>query len=307
MFNFGFSPIQIFGLIVVLALVIAAGIWSYKYFTRHASYKDIFVPMPQNLRHDLFYGSYMCFQNQVNEVKDFVNLHWECFNEGLDKGFQNIREMQRFTVVDISGVIFQPYKANKPHMVLYDDYRQRLDAFIQQMREENLLHLVKVIVVIDEPNLNTTRSDFEQATLFVKDYVKTVPELAGVKMGVIYQGGVDTGYWAFEQYDIVGFDDYRRQSNIFSKDGEYNRMKAMLLGDQKIWLLPGGAKADGVPEQDPAAFEAVAHRDPEVFGIIMFLWADVGYEGIVGIRSIPKQQDLYTNLGLRILNLNTQV
>ena len=291
---------------IVATICIAIGIKNYK--KSHKTYTPHLVEMPEVLRTDLKYGFYWSNTTQVKEVKDFVNLHWEVFFGGITEGYNRILEMKRFTVLDVSSIIGTSWNSkNKYKVELAANAEDLLRLRFKEMQELGILQYIKVIVPIDEPNLNTSKEFYKGMLEVVKKVAVEFPELTGVKFGAIFWGGQGHNYkdWQFDQLDYVGFDDYKAGTSIFGPKGEYTKMKAMLLPNQKIWLLPGAFVGGKEKYQEPqTTFTAVAHRDKEVFALLPFLWADVDYEGITGIRSIPLLRGYYTIIGQNIKALN---
>lgn len=286
----------VYALVIIAVIGLAIGIKNYR--KSHPTYPDFKVEMPGVKRIDVRYGFYASYGDQVNETKGFTNLHWESFYDSYEKGIENIQAFSDLVVCDFSRALFGPRQADGM-IPLNPDAAQNLISMINQLNAAGVLGKIKVAVLLDEPNLNTSRIEYETAVRLWK----AVTEQMGVqmKLGVIYMGNNTEGtdYWAFNDHDIVGFDDYKRGNYIFAPGEEYERMRSILKPNQMMWLVPGAAQTKGATPQDPATFEAVFHRDPWVWGIIPFLWADM--HGMVGVRSTPTQREKYIKLGYSLL------
>ena len=286
----------VYALVIIAVIDLAIGIKNYR--KSHPTYPDFKVAMPDVKRIDVRYGFYASYGDQVNETKGFTNLHWESFYDSYEKGIENIRAFPDLVVCDFSRALFGPRQADGM-IPLNPDGAKNLVAMFNQLRDAGVLDKIKVAVLLDEPNLNTTRAEYEAAVLTFH----TALLVTGVKMklGVIYMGNNTEGtdYWAFNDHDIVGFDDYKRGNYIFAPGEEYERMRSILKPNQMMWLVPGSADTKGVKSIDPDTFEAVAHRDPWVWGVVAFLWADV--HGMAGVRSIPTQREKYIKIGYSLL------
>lgn len=240
-------------------------------------------------RGNLLYGYYGCHSDQVAEVTDHTNLHWQPFwngigKDGMQEAIYNIRRAQKFTVLDVEKFIF--YRSGPKNIVLNADPYTSLRDLFNRLRDEGVLHLVKMIVPCDEPNLPEN-----QAEKYLPDAVKTIravaaeySELEGVLLGVIYYSR--TTFSHMDLFDVVSYDDYDRGAEILAPDGDYERFRASLKPAQRTMLVPGGSFG-----QSPQPFVDYAMRNPEILAVIPFLWwyPDHGGE-IKSIRDLPVRQ-----------------
>lgn len=268
--------------VLIVAVVIAAC---------GGSADDIVVPKPQNPRTDILYGYYASLGEQVAEVKDHTNLHWEAQFDGPAKAVQNIKDANTFTVLDVG---YQVFTSDGGKKTILPDAEQRLRDFLRYMQYNNVLHYVEVLYPLDEPNLQLRNpNDIYAAVDIVKRVASEFQELDGYKLGVIYWD--ESAYTGIELFDWVGFDNYDAKSSIFTEpNGRYFQMLAQLRPDQKTLLVPGGAF-----DQDPTPFVNFAQGRPEVVAIIPFVWFDVinDKENFLGIKSRPEMAQKYIAAG----------
>lgn len=255
---------------------------------------DIEVPVPIKPRNDVLYGYFASLYEQVAEVKDHTNLHWEAQFDGPVKAVQNIRDAATFTVLDIGYQLFVKDSGGK--MLVATDAEQKVRSFLQYLKSQGVLHYVKVLYPLDEPNLNLRNpSDIYQAVETTHKVAKEFPELKGYKLGVIYWD--EAAYTGIELFDWVGFDNYDAKSSILEyPNGRYFKMRSQLRTDQRTILVPGGSF-----DQDPEPFVNFAMTHLEVVAVIPFAWLDVDNEKekIKGIRS-RVVKDKYIEAGRRL-------
>lgn len=273
--------------VLIVAVVIAAC---------GGSADDIVVPKPQNPRTDILYGYYASLGEQVAEVKDHTNLHWEAQFDGPVKAAQNIRDAKTLTVLDVGYQLFTKYPGSNKLMI-HPDAETRLRGFLSFLKTEEVLHYVEVIYPLDEPNLNLRNvKDIYVAVDVVKRVASEFQELDGYKLGVIYWD--ESAYTGIELFDWVGFDNYDAKSSILIEpDGRYFKMLEQLRPDQMTMLVPGGAFG-----QDPTPFVNFAQGRPEVVAIIPFVWFDVinEKETFLGIKSKPDIMQKYIAAGKEV-------
>lgn len=276
---------------IVIALAIVLLVAASK-----AKPSDITVPAPATLRTDLLLGYYGTYASQVAETAGAINLLWVTFWEGLEKAIQDISAAACTTVLDLDSYIFDIdllTNARTPH----SDAEQRLRALFTRLREADVLHLVKVLVPKDEPNLRegNVLQHLPSVVPTIRRVAAEFDELQGVLLGVIYMGGSDHDHSAL--FDIVGFDDYDEKSGALKSGGMYDQMRARLLPDQRTWLVPGASYG-----QNPTPWLNFAHAHPEVFAIVPFLWASVPWESdFSGIRDIPDMHQAWISAGTDIV------
>lgn len=243
---------------------------------------------------DLLFGYFGTFKDQVAEVKDHTNLVWVTFWEGLEKGIADIRAAQKFTVLDMDKFIFVRPEKNRLVMVA-DPYTPLRDLF-NRLREEGVLHLVKMIVPCDEPNLpeNQAEKYLPAAVKAIRTVAAEYSELEGLMLGVIYYPR--RAFAHMDLFDVVSYDDYDRGANILAPDGDYERFRASLQPDQKTMLIVGGSYG-----QPPDHFIEYGQKHPEVLAVVGFVyWYPEHGEDIKGIRDLPVK-DAYIAAGRRLL------
>ena len=259
---------------------------------------DINVPLPAVLRTDLLYGYYGCYQDQVTETIDHINLFMESQFSGPDKAVANILQARLPTVLDVSIQVFEK-RPGAELKTLKPTVEDELRAFLTLLQSKGALHYVKYIYPEDEPNITmATEVDLDQGIAIIKRVAAEFPELAGVKYMVIYATGKP--YVAFDKYDIVGIDDYGQKSGILIGP-DYTYLKNNLLPWQKTVLVPGGAGNWG---QDPVPFVNYAEGNSEVAMVLPFIWFDNlngASDSTLGIRSGPLKQ-AYIDAGKLVIS-----
>lgn len=274
--------------VIVVAVAIAAILW--------ASRREDATPG----RSGLLVGYYGCFGNQVAEVVDHTNLHWECFWGGLQKGIDNIRAAGKFTVIDVGQQLFE----GTVPKTLRPGADARLRSLFNELQDAGVLHLVKMIVPMDEPNLPENRAcaDLAKAVGAIRAVALSYDELSGVLLGCIYYNRTPKCHT--DLFDVVGFDDYEPGANILSPGGAYEKFRETLRPSQRTMLIPGGGYGPSKWEpkqQDPAPFVSYAMSNPEVLMIVPFLWRYPNHgEDIAGIVDLPIK-DAYIAAGKSIL------
>lgn len=162
-----------------------------------------------------------------------------------------------------------------------------LRTLFDQLKAANVLSLVKVLYLCDEPDGN----GFSDATIAAgkavcQQVAAGYPELAGVQFWVIYG---DTGNTpGMASFDAVGKDDYGKGS------GALNWYSGVPAGKGLI-LVPGGADPW---RTDPGAFVAYALTNKATVCVLPFLWVDYG--GGRGIGS-NVENAAYIAAGKRVL------
>ena len=107
------------------------------------------------------------------------------------------------------------------------------------------------------------------------------PELNGVKYVTIYSA--DKPFVGVDLFDLVGVDDYRSKSAIFSENGgAYTMLRNQIEPWQKTVIVPGCGGFDPYKTelvQDPIPFVYYAETHPEISMIIAFTWFDTSHPG----------------------------
>lgn len=301
--------------LVFLAFVLA-GLFAFYAYTRwiplYYARRDIVVPEPAVKRTDVLFGYYGAFNEQVSETRDHVNLFWSLQFEGLDKLVQNIRDAAMPTVLCVGLQLTE--RNSRGLSVMRADGEGRLREFLARLELEGVLRYVVGLTPGDEPNSQfNSLLDWTKSCDVMRLVAADFPDLADVKTVMLLNGAAPMDIWV-PHADIVGFDCYNRRASIFQKaswwppkwDGEYTRLRKMLRPDQRTFLVPGGAKARDVYEQDPTPFINASHTYPEVWAVVPFLWGStVDKDNVItGIRDIPAMRDAYTKAGQSLIKPN---
>ena len=230
-----------------------------------------------------FYGS---DRLQPAEVADFTTLHWESFFFGEPSGIDSILEAKKPTVIDLRCM----WGSLDGKFFLLPEAETNLRMLFVRLAAAGALQYVWALYPIDEPNTTVAiRLDIRLANIICRTVASEFPELAGVKLAVIFSGFDDTP--CIEDYDLVGGDAYSRREKIFDVSimpwppkSDYDRLVSRLRPDQQAIIVPGG----GDPwRQDPAAFFAKASQDGRIALVLAFLWIDRSDSGPThaGIRN----------------------
>lgn len=281
--------------------VLAALYFGYKELEKR--YYDYEVPDPKSHRSDILFGYYGSY-GDTSSV-DHTNLFW-CVPhwEGLDKAVKDIRIANKYTVLDLQACLFEKKVGDKVYTPFPEEQQQHLlISLFNRLRHEGLLHLVKILYPVDEPNLPETAVDdyMPAAIALVRKIADKYPELNGYKIGVSFY--FDKPMQHIGLYDVVGFNNYNAKSGIFRRkwlwkgEGQYFQMKKLLRPDQRTWTYPGGTYG-----QDPKSFINFAHSNPEVLAIIPFIYSVPPWETTFkGIKDIPEMLAKYREAGLSLL------
>ncbi len=242
----------------------------------------VVVP-PIVMRPDLLFGYFGIAGAQIAQTAASVNVLW------LD-GWGNWATEQKDIADRITQQIKDGVAAGVTKMILFVDfliwtptyqYKGTADAitFVNTLKAAGLWQYIIGLYPLDEPDVAgvpnatmlTALTDLKAAfnlPLAVTYGTKGTPGLAG--------------------YDWIGKDDYGAGAGVL------NEMPP-LTGNQKWMLVPGGADPW---KQDPAAFANFANANPNVVGIMPFLWADyAGGQGIGSNGMAPKYIALGTLIG----------
>lgn len=234
------------------------------------------IPSGHTLRTDLNYCYYGNRPYQLAEVYAHTTCAMITYWDGEEFFFANAIRSKDLGLDLILEL---------PHAYL-DNPETRLRNFFTQLRSLGLSSKVIAFYPIDEPDENIRIGDpatiVQEKNALIRSIITEFPELAHVKLGVIYASTND--FPGVETYDWVGFDDYDNGERIFT-NGQYQKLKKALRPEQKIILVPGGASKWN---QHPAAFRRKAQLDKQVILVMPFIWiddADPKNGAFAGIRS----------------------
>lgn len=278
--------------------------WIPHYYAR----RDMVFPEPIAKRTDLLFGYYGVFGEQVAETKGHVNLLWSIQFEGVDKLIQNMRDAMMPTIICVAHQLTE--RNSRGLCVVRKDGEGRLREFLTRLELEGVLYHVIGLTPGDEPNSQFDSLDeWITARAVMLSVASEFRQLGNLKTVMLLNGAAPMDEWV-PHADIVGFDVYNRKSSIFQKaswfppkkDGEYTRLRKMLRPGQRTFLVPGGATARDVYEQDPTPFINAAHTYPEVMAVVPFLWGSANDKGnvITGIRD-NRMREEYVAAGISIV------
>lgn len=247
--------------------------------------------LPAAQRRDLlhlYYGSTsenLTPPGQLEETKDHINVYMVMPWDG-----DGIKEMQKAKAANKKVILYLSEAHEKNGELLVT---QRF----QKLQDLDLLSNIISIYPIDEPDLlNIPDVKINEVNTMIRRVMTSFG--FNVPLSVIYTGGEQ--YPGASTYDWIAFDDYDLKENIFNpRSGKYTRMKQR-FPDKKFFLIPGGSDPW---QQDPAAFLDKANRDPQVIGIISFLWRErIDEKGVSfkGIRTNGKTEQ-YRAMGKLII------
>lgn len=249
--------------VAIVVIVVAASRFNWKKWWHR---KDITVPAPTTKRGDLYFGFYGSGLGQIAETRGSVNLYMESQWHGLEVAVENIRSAGVAVMLDVSQQVFYREQANNKFRVRTDATEQ-LSKLFDRLRDEGLLHTIKVVYPVDEPN-NTVGDEAElrAAVRIIRLVCDQYAELRGYKLATTY--AADKKFIAMELFDWVGFDDYDMKSSVLTCK-QYKDLVADLMPDQRTMLIPGAAYG-----QDPTPFVNYAQTNAEVAAVLSFLWCD---------------------------------
>ena len=281
---------------IVVAAVIA-GLLLMAYLRSKKRWRDISIPMPSVLRDDLHYCYYLSLPGQMAATADHTSLLWHGQFYGLDQLASELSGHPHGMVLDCAPQLFRR-EGGKSHVS--DDAAVHLRLLFSQLRDRGLLHRVKYLVPMDEPNLFCdSEHDLKWAMDALKSVVAEFHELSGVRYMCIY-GDRKQSWWCLGEFDVVGVDAYDQKSEVLTRGAHADLMRS-LLPHQQAMVIPGAAYG-----QDPSPFVAYAHGEPRCWGIVPFIWAHVpesaDKEGWTGLsRRSAEDQERYRAAGLATL------
>lgn len=246
---------------------------------------------PVVIRADTLYGYYADGGKDLLETHAHVNLAWT-MGWGEGDYLQSVTaQITRALALGVPNVVLGLPTGTHGDVGL-------ARSILEQMHAQGLLAPVVALYPQDEPELHGISAEKVREFNAALRVVLATLGRGDIKLAVIYTGS--PAHPGIETYDWVGFDDYNYGAGIFT-NGQYDLLKAKLRPDQRILLVPGGSSPW---EQDPEPFFAVAVKDPQVIGIIPFVWWDNADSGVgKGIRSNPARK-AYCTVGTRIKTLN---
>lgn len=233
------------------------------------------VDQPTILRTDIKFGYFASLPGQAEEVRDHTNIF-------MDGGFTSPALSAQSVIAAGQPALLsvQPYlwdtvgKVSRPR----PDARERLRAYLATLQSLGALQHVIGLYPHDEPELyQISEAQFVAMITLCREVAREF----GIEaiIAVIY---TSHGPWiGISATDWAGFDDYSNGSAIFF-NGSYARLKGALRPTQRIILVPGMAnpwRADLTP------FINMAHTDPQVVWIAVFVWFDGAEFTGAGVKS----------------------
>ena len=230
---------------------------------------------PTITRNDLQFGYFGSVGDQPQATREHVNIFMDMQFGGEQYTIDSIKYMG---IPIILGIEYWMYNAEfqpKPNA------EANLRDYLTRLQTAGVLKYVTDVYPVDEPDVNRVAPADIKTTNDIIRRVFSEFSMAP-RLNAIY--GAQFTWPGVQYYDDVGFDNYSAGANIFV-NGDYARLKGALRPDQRIWLVPGGASPW---KQDPKPFVDIANGDPQVRGIIAFVYFDSanptqGYG--LGIRS----------------------
>jgi hypothetical protein len=165
---------------------------------------DISIPAaPQ--RTDMQFGFFGRWGDVATETKSFTNLDFELLRDDVPTVISNMRLTGHSTVIDLSPRLLVPGSNPRQMLPLAEP---GLRDFFDQLRAGGVLQQVRYISPGDEPNLRDdgTSQILPTEVALMRRVAADYPELAGVKVGVIYAGNKPMP--SIGMVDVAGFDDY---------------------------------------------------------------------------------------------------
>lgn len=289
--------LAVIGALVLIAVLLGAA--SKKAEAKKAAWlPDVPIPMPDTLRAGIEYVYYLAWADHVDATADHTSLIWWAPNE-FDI-YELIKALEKHphlnVVMDVASRLM-PYL--KGRHARFHDPQADLAAWFQVLRDHGVLHRVRYLVPLDEPNaFAASEAELLKAVRHLKAEAARWHELAGVRHICIY-ADVGTGWWCLDEFDIAGVDHYEQRSQVLVGDGASARLQQALAPHQQLALVPGAGYG-----QDPDPFVAFAHATPQVWGVVPFIWlAKPNDEGWTGLAGRPvDEQERYRQAGLLTLN-----
>lgn len=245
-------------------------------------------PVVQPSRPGLLYCYYGTWENQMAETAAHTNCAWAGPQWGTSDGITNV--VNRLTEARAAGnrcVILDV-------LVAYSG-EAALRAYLDTLDARGLIgDYICALYPTDEPDLQGYSAQrVAETNAMVRRVAQDYPFIGGIPLAAIYTSS--RGYPGVETYDWVGVDDYDQREGVLGNT--YTHLKARLRPEQRILLVPGGMQCD-----DVAPFYTRAQSDPQVIGVLPFIWWD-GWNngGGQGVRSLPCRPQ-YESAGTRITN-----
>ena len=253
-------------------------------------------PMPAALRNGLEFLYY----GPVDGAEDHVSAAFEFNWGGAADTAEKMKRHGLLTWLTLSGECFSSGDF-RPLI----DAASRVQATFSILQAAGVLHQVKVLYPLDEPDLHGV-SDAEMTAMCATVLAEAAkfPELSGVELATIYSmPDGNTTLPGIGSMNRVAYDNYGLGSNILVSK-PFETMVARLRPDQTYLLVPGG----GDPwRQDPEAFRRWAHSHPQCSGIVAFMLAprydDPKNPTTLGIGT-NGMADKYRALGLEFTKRN---
>lgn len=264
----------------------------------------------------LLYGYFGDFGNQLEETKDHVNVVFIASWYG-DKETAEGREIilneqiSRLKAAKEAGIgtaiLMLDYTlfteiAGEWILRPENELEVNLDIVFRRIKQEGLADFVKVLYLIDEPNLHSVgQEELREVTEIVRSASKEILGKDDMKLAVIYSS-LQPHFVGMEYFDWVGFDDYDLGDTIFTME-DFQRLKTNLSETQRLILVPGGAS----PYQTLInAFYEEAKNESKVVLICPFIWFDNwANTGNNGIKSSSTRQS-YVSVGSEVKQQNPQ-
>ena len=255
------------------------------------SYEATKPPRQDKIR----FGYYLGVSSQFDQVVGHTNLWWteDGGREGAAARLANIVRAHQAgmdVVLDVSDALWDK-------TTLKPEAETNLRGLLSSIRFSGALSSIKVIVIRDEINLSylDVCGSAPQAVAICRKLIAEFG-MTDCMMGAVYTSS--RPFCHIDLFDVVGFDDYREKANVLRPNAMYDNMRKTLRPDQKTILLPGGYL-----NQSPKPWANFANDNPEVWGIVPFLWqwpsASEQQPGDSCIRDLPVRAE-YEALGRKL-------
>jgi hypothetical protein len=202
--------------------------------------------------------------------------------EARDRGVSSAIVMIDFVMLDGA----QQYRGPPAHAELV--------AFLRSIQAAGLADMVTTLYPADEPDVHRMSADSVRA---MNADIRAALAQVGMTAKIMVTYGND-GMPGVDTFDLVGVDVYGLGDAVL--DLPLATLKAVLRPDQRIVLVPGGAEPWRV---DPWPFYARAQIEPQIAGIMAFVWWNDyepgNFPGAKGIRDAATRC-AYEAVGRRI-------
>lgn len=243
-------------------------------------------PITAPARTDLLGCYYGTWEFQIAETASHTNCQWAGPQWGTSGAYENvINRLLEARAADVKCVILDVL------MVYGQDGEASTRRYFDALNAAKVIDSrICALYPADEPDLNGfSAEDVVKANTTLRRIAKDYPFIANIPLFTIYT--CTRGFPGVESVDWASCDHYDDGARVIER--KYPALKARLRPEQRLLLTAGGYHCD-----DIAPFYDYAQRDPQVLGVVVFLWVDglLG-EGSKGVRSLPCRASYIDALG----------